>query len=262
MIQPQVIDPIPEETVRVARAAFLKGNLYMTMRDEIGTLYNDQDFEDLFPTLGQPAFSPWRLALVCVMQYIEDMTDRQAADAVRSRIDWKYALSLELTDPGFDFSVLCEFRVRLISGSAEQKLLDILLKQFKEKGIIKDRGKQRTDSTHVLAAIRNLNRLESVAETLRAALNAVATVNPEWLRSWVPHEWKERYNTRAGVEGTLSQGINAFGLRQARYRNLPKVRLQHQITAVAINVVRMVSWLNGIPHATTRTSRFAALAVT
>ena len=147
MIQPQAIDPIPEETVRVARAAFRKGNLYMTMRDEIGTLYNDQDFEALFPTLGQPAFSPWRLALVCVMQYIEDMTDRQAADAVRSRIDWKYALSLELTDPGFDFSVLCEFRVRLISGSAEQKLLDILLKQFKEKGIIKDRGKQRTDST-------------------------------------------------------------------------------------------------------------------
>lgn len=123
MIQPQAIDPIPEETVRVARAAFPKGNLYITMRDEIGTLYKDQDFEALFPTLGQPAFSPWRLALVCVMQYIEDMTDRQAADAVRSRIDWKYALSLELTDPGFDFSVICEFRVRIIKGSAEQKLL-------------------------------------------------------------------------------------------------------------------------------------------
>jgi transposase len=75
---------------------------------------------------------------------------RQAADAVRSRIDWKYALSLELTDSGFDFSVLCEFRVRIIAGSAEQQLLDILLKQFKEK------GKQRTDSTHVLAAIRFL----------------------------------------------------------------------------------------------------------
>ncbi|MEH1916832.1 transposase [Nostoc sp.] len=134
--------------MRVARAAFPKGNLYMTMRDEIGTLYNDQDFEDLFPTLGQPAFSPWRLALVCVMQYIEDMTDRQAFQLqfAVELIGSMHFLSY-LTDSGFDFSVLCEFRVRLISGSAEQKLLDILLKQFKEKGIIKDRGKQRTDST-------------------------------------------------------------------------------------------------------------------
>ncbi len=112
---------------------------------------------------------------------------------MRGRIDWKYALSLELTDPGFDFSVLCEFRGRLIAGGVEQKLLDILLKQFQEKGIIKDKGKQRTDSTHVLAAVRNLNRLENVAETLRAALNAVATVAPDWLRGWVPQEWFERY---------------------------------------------------------------------
>ena len=552
MIQLQEIETIPEETARIARLAFPKGNLYMKMRDEIGTLFCDLDFEALFSTQGQPAFSPWRLALVCVMQYIEEMTDRQAADAVRGRIDWKYALSLELTDPGFDFSILSEWRTRLIATGCEQKLLDILLKQFKEKGWITERGKQRTDSTHVIAAIRNLNRLETVAETLRAALNVVATVAPDWLRSWVPsewferygrpvdeyrlpkgvlaryeyaetigsdgmqlliavyeeetipkwlrqipaieilrqtwvhqyyidyadvesgklcwrsaadlppagsrfdspydtdarygnkrsttwtgykvhitetcdandvhlitnvetthahlsdvdqtesihkalddksllpsehivdagyidsellvksqtgfdieiigpvrpnvswqakmpdgydisqftvdwsaktvtcpqsqksttwtpaidnwgnsgvnvkfpskacracdfrhlcvkskseprklrlrpqkehqaiqairqqqntEEWKERYNIRAGVEGTLSQGISAFGLRQARYRNLPKVRLQHIITAVGINVVRMVSWLNGISHATTRVSRFAALVV-
>lgn len=154
MIQLQEIDPIPEETARIARLAFPKDNQYMKMRDEIGTLFCDKDFESLFSTLGQPAFSPWRLALVCVMQYIEEMTDRQAADAVRGRIDWKYALSLELTDPGFDFSILSEWRARLIATESEQKLLDIVLKRFKEKGWLKERGKQRTDSTHVLAAIR------------------------------------------------------------------------------------------------------------
>lgn len=206
MIQPQEIDPIPEETARIARLAFPKGNLYMKMRDEIGTLFCDKDFEALFSTLGQPAFSPWRLALVCVMQYIEEMTDRQAADAVRARIDWKYALSLELTDPGFDFSILSEWRARLIATGSEHKLLDILLKQFKEKGWLKERGKQRTDSTHVLAAIRNLNRLESVAETLRAALNTIATVAPEWLRSWVSSEWFERYGP-AVEEYRLPKGI-------------------------------------------------------
>ncbi|RCJ34972.1 hypothetical protein A6770_40805 [Nostoc minutum NIES-26] len=159
-LKPQPISPVPEETVRVARAAFPKGNLYLTLRDEIGTLYSDSDFTALYPTHGQPTVTPWRLALICVLQFIEDLPDRQAAEAVRSRIDWKYVLGLELTDPGFDFSVLCEFRTRLITGGAEQQLLDTLLKQFKERGWLKERGKQRTDSTHVLAAIRNLNRLE------------------------------------------------------------------------------------------------------
>ena len=108
MLQPLPQSSVPEETARVARAAFPKGNLYMTMRDEIGTVYSDQDNDALFPKYGQPAQSPWRLALICVMQFMEELSDRLAADAVRSRIDWKYVLGLELTDSGFDFSVLCE----------------------------------------------------------------------------------------------------------------------------------------------------------
>ncbi|MDV2997303.1 MAG: IS5 family transposase ISAcma45 [Chroococcidiopsis sp. SAG 2025] len=207
MLQPQT-SPVPEQTVRVARAAFPKGNLYITMRDEIGTLYNDRDFETLFPTHGQPAFSPWRLVLICVMQFMEELSDRQAAEAVRSRIDWKYVLALELTDPGFDFSVLCEFRARLIAGGSEQQLLDTLLKQFKERGWLKARGKQRTDSTHVLASIRTLNRLESVGETLRAALNTLATVAADWLCSWIPQEWFDRYG-HAVDEYRLPKGIAA-----------------------------------------------------
>lgn len=175
-MHPQAIGPIPKETVRVARAAFPRGNPYMIMRDQLGTLYDDQDFAVLFSKRGRPAEAPWQLALVCVFQFMEGLSDRQAAEAVRSRIDWKYALGLDLADPGFDYSVLSKFRARLLAGSAEMILLDTLLERFKVQGLLKARGKQRTDSTHVLAAIRTLNRLESVGETLRAALNAVATV--------------------------------------------------------------------------------------
>ncbi|GHO47460.1 transposase [Ktedonospora formicarum] len=107
-MHPQPIPALPEETVRVAHAVLPKGNVWLRMRDELGTLYEDTDFQDLFPSRGQPAQAPWRLALVTLMQYAEGLTDRQAADAVRTRIDWKYVLSLELTDSGFDFSVLSE----------------------------------------------------------------------------------------------------------------------------------------------------------
>lgn len=188
---------IPEETARVARAAFPKGNVYMTMRDELGFWYKDSDFASLFTSSqGRPAESPGRLALVTVMQYAEGLADRQAAEAVRSRIDWKYALGLELTDPGFDFSVLSEFRDRVIAGGAENQLLDDMLKRFRELGLLKARGRQRTDSSHVLAAIRKLNRLECMGETLRAALNALATVAPEWLLEQVTPDWFDRYGPR------------------------------------------------------------------
>lgn len=195
-LQPEVIGPVPEETVRVARAAFPKGNVYMQMRDVLGAIYDDASFASLFAKRGRPAEAPWRLALVTVMQFAEGLSDRQAAEAVRARIDWKYALGLALTDPGFDFSVLSEFRTRLVEGSAEQMLLDALLATCKSRGYLKARGRQRTDSTHVLGALRILNRLEHVAETLRSALNAVAAVAPDWLRSHAPAEWFERYGRR------------------------------------------------------------------
>ena len=118
------IPPVPEETARVAHAVFPHGNVFMQVRDALGTIYTDEAFADLFPTHGQPAFPPWRLALVTVFQFMENLTDRQAADAVRDRLAWKYALSLELTDPGFDHTVLSEFRTRLITSSEEPLLLD------------------------------------------------------------------------------------------------------------------------------------------
>lgn len=204
-MQPSPIPPVPEETARVARAAFPKGNRYLEMRDVLGTIYSDERFADLYPRRGQPAAAPWRLALVTVFQFQEGLSDRQAADAVRGRIDWKYALGLDLTDPGFDASVLSEFRSRLVEHQASERLLDVLLEQFKARGWISARGKQRTDSTHVLGAVRLLNRLELVGETLRAALEDVATVAPQWLTSWVPQPWFERSSRRI-EQGRLPKG--------------------------------------------------------
>ncbi len=130
------------------------------------------------------------------MQYGEGLTDRQAADAVRTRIAWKYVLRLELTDTGFDFSVLSEFRGRLLPHEADRRLFDRLLSRCRERGWIKARGKQRTDSTHVLAAIRTLRRLECVGETMRHALNVLAEVAPDGLLSHMDPQWAERYEKR------------------------------------------------------------------
>ena len=193
MLRPQDPPIVPEETRRVARAAFPKGTLCLRIADALGPVYQDSQFMALFPRRGQPAEAPGRLALAVVLQFMENLSDREAADAVRGRIDWKYALGLTLTDPGFDHTVLSEFRTRLITGKAELLLLDSLLRRLQEQGLVKARGRQRTDSTHVLAAVRALNRLERVGETMRAALNEVAAVAPEWLQAMAPPAWYERY---------------------------------------------------------------------
>jgi transposase len=193
-LHPREFRDVPEETARVARAAFPKGNLYMQMHDELGVMYKDDDFATLFPAVGQPAETPWRLALVLVMQFIENLTDRQAANAVRGRIDWKYALGLELSDPGFDYSILSEFRARLLAGQAEAILLDRILERFKGRGWLKAGGKQRTDSTHVLAAVHSLNRLELVGRTLQAVLEEIAQQAPAWLKEQITQDWFDRYS--------------------------------------------------------------------
>jgi transposase len=189
-------DVIPEQTSQVARAAFPKGNPYMRMRDTLGPIYTNPQFATLFSHTGRPAEAPAQLALITIMQFAEGLSDAQAADAVRARIDWKYALALELTDSGFDASVLSEFRQRLITGQAELLLFETMLTRCREQGLLKAKGRQRTDSTHVLAAIQTLNRLECIGETLRHALNVLATVAPDWLQSWVPAVWCDRYRQR------------------------------------------------------------------
>jgi transposase len=196
--RPHPLPPVPEATAAVVKAAFPKGNLYVDLRMEFGTLYEQDLFDDLYAGRGHPVeVAPWRLALVMVMQYIEGLTDRQAADAVRRCMDWKYALSLELTDAGFHFTLLHDFRERLVAHDGAQRLLDTFLAACKARGWIKARGTQRTDSTHVLAAIRTLHRLERVLETLRAALNQLSAADAAWVHRHVPVAWYERYGPRA-----------------------------------------------------------------
>jgi transposase len=202
------VPAIPEETARLAHIVCPKGDLCLWIGDELSEVFQDQLFASLFPRRGQPAEAPWRLALITVLQFVEGLSDRQAADAVRKRIDWKYALRLPLEDLGFDFSILSEFRGRLLAGAGEQLLLDALLELAKARGWLKARGRQRTDSTHVLAAIETLSRLECVAETFRHALNVLSATIPEWVQTHVPVEWYERYATRL-------PGLSA-ALRQAR----------------------------------------------
>src|SRR5215475_1339539 len=390
-LKPFSASVVPEQTASVARRAFPKGSLCIRIFDELGTIFQDQDFADLYSQHGQPGQPPFRLALVTVLQFIEGLSDRGAADAVRGRIDWKYLLCLELDDPGFDYSVLCEFRTRLLEGGAERILFDKILSALRDKKLVKSRTRQRTDSTHVLAAVRDLNRLERVGETLHATLNVLAVAAPEiherlsksellpdkhlvdggyieasnlvesrreydidligpaqsngrwqqvqgngfdisnfqvdWDRekvicpagressSWKQmvdgrgndfihaqfarsdcsvcpdltqctrskgrirtvnikpkelhealqqtrqrektKEFKEEYSKRAGVEGTISQGVRAFGLRRSRYVGRAKTRLQHFATAAAINLERVSDWLAGIGREKTRRSAFA-----
>lgn len=197
-VRSQPLLPVPEATLAAVQAAFPKGNLYVDLRAEFGSLYDDQLLADLYPPFGRPVeVAPWRMALVVVMQYIEGLTDRQAADAVRRCIDWKYALSLELTDPGFDFTLLHDFRCRLLAHAAGQSFLDTVLTACKARGWVKARGTQRTDSTHVLAAIRTLHRLECVLEAMHWALNQLSDVVPAWVQHQVPPAWYTRNGLRA-----------------------------------------------------------------
>lgn len=218
---------VPEETARVARAAFPGGNPYLTLREELGIIYTDASFSALFANRGRPAEAPGCLAMVTVLQFAEGLSDRQAADAVRSRIDWKYLLGLDLTDPGFDFSVLSEFRGRLIAGGLEEQLLSQLLTRFKARGVLKGRGRQRTDSTHILAAVRTLNRLECVGETLRHTLNVLSRMASEWVQDHIPRHWYRQYGARF------------------EYSRLPQSQTEQQALALTVgnNGAQLLSWL-------------------
>jgi transposase len=156
----QGIPEVPEEARRVAQAAFARGNFCMSVRDHLGVVYEDEQFQDLFSHRGQPAASPWRLAF-----------------------DLRFAVCRKpLRSP----SCQC--------GACPDRL-EVLFAEL-EEGLLKARGKQRTDSTHVLAAVRAFNRLECVGETMRHALNHLAVVAPEWLLAHSRAEWVDRYGSR------------------------------------------------------------------
>jgi transposase len=170
--------------------------LAVQVRDRLGEWLRDEEFAAAFGIRGRPGWSPSRLALVTILQRAEKLTGRQAAEAVRTRIDWQYLLGLPLHDPGFDHTVLAEFRARVADAGLEQVALDALLAELAAEGLVKAGGKQRTDSTHVVAAVAALNRLELAGESVRAALEALAAAYPDWLaRRICVADWDRRYGT-------------------------------------------------------------------
>lgn len=238
------------ETKRIAERCFPKGNGYMQLRAKYGALFADSDFADLYSWKGADGTSPGLLATVTILQYVEGLTDREAAEQVRSRIDWKYLLDKEITYAGFHYSILSEFRRRLVAAGAEERLFEIPLARMKELGLVRGGGRQRTDSTHILAQIRVLNRLELVGETLRQALNEVAILAPAWLKGWAPAAWYARYGTRI-EEGRLPQEQSERELMvqiigQDGYTLLSKLNEAeapaYLLDSLAVQVLRMV-WL-------------------
>jgi transposase len=220
---------IPPETVRVTRAAFSKGSLAIRIRDELGVLFSDGQFAGLFPARGKPAWSPGRLALVLVLQFVEGLTDRQAAEAVRARIDFKYALGLDLSDPGFDFSVLSEFRDRLVEAEAGRRVLDGILMAAREKGLLKTAGRAGTDSAHVLSAAGS-------CPGSSWSPNRCGPRSTHWLRP-PPSGWPtSRRLSRTGSSTTQSQPRNTDSPRAAP--NGKKWRYGSAGTEHACSVVR------------------------
>ena len=197
-MQPQ---PWPEPADDVAQAvqamyAGRRAPLAVVVRDELDAVFADVEFAEAFAVRGQPGWSPGRLAMITVLQAAEDLTDVQAAAAVRLRLDWKYLLGLSLADRGLDDSVLSEFRTRVVDHGLEARVLDLLVARLVDKGLLKARGKQRTDSTHVLAAVRQLNQIELVGETVRACVEALAAAAPDWVAARLDVGWQRRYGAR------------------------------------------------------------------
>src|SRR6266540_3971725 len=192
----------------------------MRVRDALGVLFRDEDFlsgelKGMYSPLGQPGLSPALLLVVTILQFMHNLSDREAAQAVADRISWKYMLGLALDDVGFDASVLSEFRDRLAVGGRADRLLSVLLERLQAAGLVRAGGRQRTDATHVLACVRRLNRIEQVGESLRAALEEIARTHPTWLVPLLAPGWDERYGRKVESSRLLKRkNASAVGLAE------------------------------------------------
>jgi transposase len=241
------VGEIPRATAELARKVHPRGTDEMRVRDALGPLFADTDFTtgpfaEMYSTLGQPGLSPALLTMVTILQFRHNLSDQDAAQAVADRISWKYALSLDLEYTGFDASVLTEFRTRLLDHGRVDGLLDLMLDRLKAAGLVKAGGRQRTDSTHVIACVRRLNRIETVGETLRAALEAIARISPAFIVSLLEVGWDERYGRKVETARLLSR------------KNASAPVLADQIGAdghkllTAIDTDPVASWMNTLPE--------------
>ena len=205
---------IPEETAKLGQKLLDENNIYRLIGDRLADLVKDEDFSDMYSSIGGPALSPVILSLVLIFQMLEKLPDRLAAEAVCLRIDWKYALHLPLDWAGFHFTNLNHFRDRLLKHEAEYRFFERLLRELVEMGFVRRRGKQRTDSMSVLGLVAKLSRLEMVWETLRMALKAIQAQDEGWLEQVVPEAYLQQYIVQQH-DYDLKDGKVAEALRQA-----------------------------------------------
>jgi IS5 family transposase len=219
----------------------------MRVRDALGPLFTDTDFTtgvfvEMYSPLGQPGLSPALLTMVMILQFRHNLSDQDAAQAVCDRISWKYALGLDLDYTGFDASVLTEFRARLASNGRVDALLEVMLDRLKAAGLVKAGGRQRTDSTHVIAGVRRLNRIETVGESLRAGLEAIARISPSFIVALLEIGWDERYGRKVET-GRLLSRKNASAQVLAEQIGADGLKL---LTAIDDDPV--ASWMNTLPE--------------
>lgn len=201
---------VPTDTAALGQKLFREEHPYRMLGDRFDQLLPEENaFRGLYCETGRGAIPPLLMALVSVFQFLEKVPDRQAAEMVISRIDWKYALHLPLTYAGFHFTDLYAFRVRLYEHHEERRLFERVLQKLKEMGLIKTRGKMRTDSSHVLGVVQRLTQLELVRETLRVALRASREVAGQWVEQSLPPSFCEAYAVRASEYGMSSEEVQA-----------------------------------------------------
>jgi transposase len=240
-MRPRESVEIPEETARIVRAACPKGTRATRLRDALGPIFADEQFAGWFAAEGQAGVAPGILAMVCVLQSMEQMSDREAADAVRTRVDWKYALALPMADAGFHHSVLEEFRQRLMVDDRAMCLLEAVLVAADAAGLTRRGGRVRTDSTHVIADLRRLCRWELVGETVRLALDEIAGMAPGWLGHRIRPGWEQRYGRR--VEASrLPKG------EQARWAWAEQVAADGGTLLAEIDGDPDAAWLTNLPQ--------------
>ena len=187
---------IPEETRRLVEPLLAGDSVYLLVGNEIDQIVSDEDFLDMYATEGRPAVNPVVLTLVSIFQFLEKLPDRAAAEAVVMRLDWKYALRQELTWTGFHYSDLCNFRKRLLDHGREWVVFERLVAYLRERGYIKGRGKQRTDSTKIIGLVSRLSRLELIWETIRLTVRALVDTNESWVRKHLPVSFVENHSQR------------------------------------------------------------------
>lgn len=213
--QPGSRQPLPENTARAARSVFNVENLYLAIGDQLDALFDDLNLDDLDAFGEKRANALLTLGMVTIFQFAEWLPDRQAADAVRTRLDWKYALHLPLDHPGIDPSALSEFRRRLQLNTAGQLVFRRMLSRVAELGLLGQGDKRQADVDEVLAAVDTLSRVEQLAEAMGRTIEALASRQPEWLRAISLPHWYERYDQGFSTQQWPSSTGELDGLAQA-----------------------------------------------